>query len=183
MRELDLLDQQIIVELRRDGRLTNTEIARRLGVSEATIRSRLHRLTSAGIIRVAAAVNLTRLGYNVHVIIGVKCDVDRIPHVMRGLADVSEVRMVSAVSGRWEMLVTASFRSRKDLLSFLTDCLGVMPGVHKAEALHVLREVKRDSYYWETQPLPMTASKDASAVDQEQDRAEADSSEVISDSM
>ncbi|MHB0868991.1 MAG: Lrp/AsnC family transcriptional regulator, partial [Chloroflexota bacterium] len=124
MHGLDLLDQQIIVELRRDGRLTNTEIARRLGVSEATVRSRLHRLTSAGIIRVAAAVNLTRLGHNVHVIIGVKCDVDRIPHVMRGLADVREVRMVSAVSGRWDLLVTASFRSREDLLSFLTDCLG-----------------------------------------------------------
>jgi Lrp/AsnC family transcriptional regulator, regulator for asnA, asnC and gidA len=179
---LDLLDQQIIAELRRDGRLTNTEIARRLGVSEATIRSRFRRLTSAGIIRVAAAVNLTRLGYNVHVIIGVKCDVDRIPHVMCGLADVREVRMVSAVGGRWELLVTASFRSKEDLLSFLTDRLGGMPGVHKAEALHVLREVKRDSYYWETQPLPITASKDTKADGQEPDQGKTDSFGVVSDS-
>ncbi len=152
--ELDALDLQIIAELRQRGRQANTDIARRLGVSESTIRSRFQRLVKEGIIRVAAAVNLTRLGYDLHVIVGVHCAADRIADVMRELADVEEVRMVSAVSGAWDLLLTASFRSRDDLFSFLTERLGGLPGVRKAEALHVLREVKRDYYFWETLPLP-----------------------------
>jgi Lrp/AsnC family transcriptional regulator, regulator for asnA, asnC and gidA len=154
MSNLDTLDHQIIVELRREGRLANTEIARRLGVSEATIRSRVQRLVTEGIIRVAASVNLTSLGYDIHVVIGIHCDSDRILDVMRELGEVREVRMVSAVSGQWDLLATASFRSKEDLFGFLTGYVANIAGVQKTETIHVLREAKRDSYYWEAQPLP-----------------------------
>ncbi len=158
MSDLDTLDRQIIVELRHDGRLANTEIARRLGTSEATIRSRVQRLVAEGIIRVAAAVNLTSLGYDVHVIIGIHCDANQIQDVMRKLSDVPEVRMVAAVSGQWDLLVTASFQSKEDLFGFLTGRLANMAGVRKTETIHMLREVKRDSYYWEAEPLPENSS-------------------------
>ena len=38
---IDELDAQIIRQLQVDGRLANTEIARRLGVSEGTVRKRI----------------------------------------------------------------------------------------------------------------------------------------------
>ena len=155
---LDTLDQQIIDELRRDGRQANTEIARRLGVGETTIRSRVQRLVGEGIIQVAAAVNLDKLGYGLYVLIGVHCAPGRVTDVMRTLSAIQEIRWVSAVSGRWELLITASFPSKEDLYSFITDNLGRMPGVSRAEAIHVLREIKRDYYYWETRPMPSLTS-------------------------
>lgn len=157
---LDSLDRQIIGELRRDGTQANTDIARRLGVSETTIRSRVRRLVNAGVVRIAAAVNLSRLGYDLHVFIGVHCSLDRMPEVMSELASIQEVRNVSAVSGDWDLLLTASFKSRAAMYDFLTERLGPMPGVWKTEVLHVLREVKRDYFFWETRSLPSTPSRD-----------------------
>lgn len=151
---LDSLDRQIIGELRRDGTQANTDIARRLGVSETTIRSRVRRLVNEGVVRIAAAVNLSRLGYDLHVFIGVHCSLDRMPAVMSELASILEVRNVSAVSGEWDLLLTASFESKAAMYEFLTERLGAMPGVMKTEVLHVLREVKRDYFFWETRALP-----------------------------
>ena len=41
--KLDQVDCQIISLLQVDGRLPNTEIAKRVGISEATVRARLNR--------------------------------------------------------------------------------------------------------------------------------------------
>ncbi len=82
--------------------------------------------------------------------------------------------MVSAVSGRWDLLLTASFRSREDLLGFLTERLGRLNGVLKSETLHVLREVKRDSYYWEAKPLSASSLPLEGGVELERDRADND---------
>jgi Lrp/AsnC family transcriptional regulator for asnA, asnC and gidA len=146
---LDELDHQIIAELRRDGRLANTEIARRLGVSEATIRNRIQRLTGAGVIQIGAMVNLARLGYEQYVIIGVHCDNHRLLEVAEALAAMPEVRYVSCVTGRYDLVVAGLFASRDELFDFLTKRLGSMPGVGNTETMHLLRPVKRDFDYWE----------------------------------
>lgn len=50
MRDLDELDLAIMDELRRDGRLTNSELARRIGLTAAPCLRRVRRLEEAGII-------------------------------------------------------------------------------------------------------------------------------------
>ena len=47
---LDTIDRKIIRILQRDGRTPNVEIARQAGISEATVRKRLERLVSEGVI-------------------------------------------------------------------------------------------------------------------------------------
>ncbi len=51
MRDLDDLDRRMIAELRVDGRASATSLSNRLGVSRATINSRLDRLTREGIVQ------------------------------------------------------------------------------------------------------------------------------------
>ena len=41
---LDQLDCQMIELLQKDGRISNTDIAKEIGMSEATVRTRLNRL-------------------------------------------------------------------------------------------------------------------------------------------
>jgi len=43
-RGLDVTDQEIIKQLQIDGRISNTQMAKDLGTSEATVRTRLNRL-------------------------------------------------------------------------------------------------------------------------------------------
>ncbi len=52
------IDYSIIRLLADDGRMSNTEIARRLGVSEATVRQRIKQLVESGKIRVTSQVNV-----------------------------------------------------------------------------------------------------------------------------
>ena len=49
---LDEINGQIIDILREDGRSSNASIARRLGMSEGTIRRRLNMLINSGIVKV-----------------------------------------------------------------------------------------------------------------------------------
>lgn len=61
--QIDAFDRKIIDELRRDGRLTVTELARRVGLSKTPCQVRLKRLTESGIIRGFRAVtDSVRLG-------------------------------------------------------------------------------------------------------------------------
>lgn len=48
---MDQLDQKILEILRRDARTTNTEIARRVGLTEGAVRNRIRKLVKTGVIR------------------------------------------------------------------------------------------------------------------------------------
>ena len=54
---IDELDSKIIEKLQKDGRVSNTDLAKSLKVSEATIRGRIKRLTDEGIIQIVAVSN------------------------------------------------------------------------------------------------------------------------------
>jgi Lrp/AsnC family transcriptional regulator, regulator for asnA, asnC and gidA len=146
---LDALDHQLIDQLRRDGRLANTEIARRLGVSETTVRNRIQRLVGEGVLQVAAILNLSRLGYEVDVIVGIHCAPSRAEEVAAELGAMPEVRYLAYVTGRYDLLLAAFFQSREELFEFLVERLGKIPGIARTETLNVLRLARRDYDFWE----------------------------------
>lgn len=55
--ELDELEVSLIRLLAEDGRMSNSEIGRTLGVSEANVRQRLKKLAETGVLHVAAILN------------------------------------------------------------------------------------------------------------------------------
>ena len=69
MRErLDAIDWKILAELQRDGRITNVELSRRVGISAPPCLRRMRALEDAGIIRgYRALLDEKRLGYEVTV--------------------------------------------------------------------------------------------------------------------
>lgn len=69
MRErLDAIDWKILAELQRDGRITNVELSRRVGISAPPCLRRMRALEEAGIIRgYRALLDEKRLGYEVTV--------------------------------------------------------------------------------------------------------------------
>ncbi|NDA42890.1 MAG: winged helix-turn-helix transcriptional regulator [Gammaproteobacteria bacterium] len=56
---IDKLDLRILAELRRDGRISNTELALKVGLSESACLRRVRQLESSGLIeRYMARLNL-----------------------------------------------------------------------------------------------------------------------------
>jgi Lrp/AsnC family transcriptional regulator, regulator for asnA, asnC and gidA len=142
---LDALDEQIITALRRDGRQANTQLGRQLGVSETTIRKRIQKLRDAGIIEVRAFVDLRHLGLDWDIIILVNCAPGRIKEVAQRIGALSEVRYVAIMTGRYDLMVAAFFRSQAELLAFLLDRLSTIEGITRTESLHRLQATKYDS--------------------------------------
>ncbi|MCW5774639.1 MAG: winged helix-turn-helix transcriptional regulator, partial [Rhodospirillaceae bacterium] len=50
-RELDAIDLKILRELQRDGRLTNQDLAKKVGLSQSPCLRRVRRLERAGIVK------------------------------------------------------------------------------------------------------------------------------------
>ena len=69
---MDELDLRIIGSLQKDGRTSNSDLARELGVSEGTIRRRLWRLVQRDVIRITAVPNIEKMGYAATALVGVQ---------------------------------------------------------------------------------------------------------------
>ena len=68
LNRLDPIDRKILAELQADGRMTNVELARRVGISAPPCLRRVRTLEEAGLIRgYHAEVNARDLGFEVQV--------------------------------------------------------------------------------------------------------------------
>ena len=98
--ELDSLDQQIVVLLRTDGRMSFTEISKRLSIPEATARYRVQRLLQSGLIQITAWPNPEKLGRPNVLILWLTIDKGQIDAVSEQLASMNEVRFAATLIGR-----------------------------------------------------------------------------------
>lgn len=141
----DVVDRQIVQVLQGDGRTPNVEIARRVGVSEATVRKRLARLLSEGMIRVRALPDAARTGFSTIAFMTLSVDLARAGQIAETIARLPEIRTIHLTTGGSELLVQAWFRSNDDLLRFMTEQIGPIPGIRRTKTSHVLRTIKDGS--------------------------------------
>lgn len=139
---LDETDLRVVRLLQSDGRMSNVDIARALGMSEATVRKRVDRLLTEKVIRVVALPDLAAVGYPVVTLITLKVDLAQVEPVSRALADLPEVRWVSYATGEYDLALETVFASDEELVSFLTGQLAAIPGILSASTAHVLRTAK-----------------------------------------
>ncbi|TAK36499.1 MAG: AsnC family transcriptional regulator [Chloroflexota bacterium] len=145
--QLDDLDLSIIGALRNDGRETATELARRFGVTEATIRNRIGRLVKEDMMRIVAVADPHKIGYSIDTLIGLAVDADKITDVAEQLTAMEEVRYVGVATGSYDIIIAAYFRSNDEMYSFITSRLGTVPGIRRSESWHLLKVFKR-TYDW-----------------------------------
>src|SRR3546814_10338310 len=91
--KLDLIDRKILTDLQADGRMTNVELAQRVGISAPPCLRRVRALEEAGYIRgYHAELNPQQLGYGVTVfaMVGLKRQAEQdliaFEHTVAGLA-------------------------------------------------------------------------------------------------
>jgi Lrp/AsnC family transcriptional regulator for asnA, asnC and gidA len=166
--DLDTIDREMIGLLQRDGRMSNVEIARRIGVSEATVRKRLERLVSEKVIRITAVPAADKVGLSVNAFFTFDVDLSRIDRVADELAKLPEVRAVYYTTGETDLIVEAWFASSDALLRFLTHHVAAIPGIKRTATSHILRTIK-DCSRW---VLPPTAPPRILVVDDDPDFVE-----------
>lgn len=140
---IDELDRRIIAFLQVDGHASNVDIARALGVAEATVRKRIDRLISEGVMRIVAVPRVDKLGWEVETVILLKVDPAQALRIGEQLAAMREVRTVRYTTGEYDLIIEAVFPSNDDLLHFLTNRLASIPGIQATVTSHVLKNIKQ----------------------------------------
>ena len=139
---IDDKDAAIIEALRRDGRASNAEIARKMGVSEGTIRRRLSRLLDEGIIeiRVASAERPTETAFGA--IIEITVRPDSLDAVLERARALDETRFVASVAGCCDIIARIEVEDADGLSRFLSERLRPIPGIERAETSIILNAAK-----------------------------------------
>lgn len=118
---LDDVDRAVMAELRRDARLPNAAIAKRVGVDPATVSRRTHRLVEFGIVYYEVEIDPAVQGLGVDTMIWISMAPGKIGDLAQKLSRHPYCRFVAATSGRFDLVVSAVVPHRQDLVAFVDE--------------------------------------------------------------
>jgi len=140
---MDAIDRQISELLRENGRRANVDIAREIGISEGTVRKRVERLVSGGVLRIVGLVEPRKIGLGVRALISLQVELARLELASQVLAHMPEVMSVYVVTGEYDLVIEAVFASNEDLMAFLGERVSKIPGIVGSTTAHVLQVLKQ----------------------------------------
>jgi len=126
---VDKLDLSVIGILSKNSRTSFMEIARKLKVSESTIRKRISGLEKKGVIKkYSLVVDTSKMGFENIALIGVDVEPERYFDVAKKLAELDEVRYAATSTGDHMFMLEVWTRNGEDLRAF-SDKLKGLEGV------------------------------------------------------
>lgn len=144
--DLDAIDWKILKELQDNGRMTNVELSRRVGISAPPCLRRVKRLEDAGIIRgYRALLDARMLGLDVvaFCLIGLKHQSDA---ELKAFAERTRgwpvVRAAWMVSGESDFMLHCVARDLATFQSFVIEDLTSSPNVDTVRTALTIRQVK-----------------------------------------
>ena len=140
---MDDLDRRIVEMLQTDGRMPYRDIARKLHVSDGTVRFRVGKLIRRSILRFSASINPFRLENGITALVGMQLEKRTHQETMEKISQMRGVVSVCNVTGRYDLLVEVFFRSRQDLRKFLVDDLSRIGGVNHTETFVYLDAIRK----------------------------------------
>jgi len=140
-KRIDATDMKIIRLLQKNGRMSNTEIAKQTGVSETTVRYRLQRLTKEEFIQIVAMVNPLKIGFGIEGSIRIKADIKAIDQVAEKLKTIDSLYFVARSMGAYDFDAEYYVKSSSELKE-LIDLINAMQGVTDTDISTVLDYVK-----------------------------------------
>lgn len=146
--KLDAVDREILFHLRHDGRLTNVELARRVGLTPPPCLRRLKRLEDAGVISgYRAVVNPAAVGRGLEVMIDVEVsanDLKTFENLEETLASYEEVIELRRMYGRPDYFLRVAVADDSAYNTFLTTKLTGLPGILRVVSHLTMKKIKSD---------------------------------------
>ena len=144
--DLDRIDLSILVELQREGRLSNADLAERVNLSPSATLRRVQRLEAEGVIAgYAARLDPSKLGLGLQAFVRLQLARHDREAIARFAADVEqwqEVVACHALTGDMDYLLHVVVEDLDHFSRFLLDHLLASAGVADVNTSFVLRAVK-----------------------------------------
>ncbi|WP_255247017.1 Lrp/AsnC family transcriptional regulator [Sphingopyxis sp. GW247-27LB] len=147
MNEIDAIGRKILRELSREGRISNLDLAERVGLSPSACLRRVQELERSGVIRgYRARIDPARTGttFIAYVTVGLSRHTkDAQAGFEAAIAEAPEVRECHNVTGSIEYLLRVEAADLAAYKHFHTEVLGVLPQVN-AITTYVLMDSPKD---------------------------------------
>lgn len=148
MYEIDKTDYDIVALLMDDGRMSASEIARRLGdVTERTVRYRIARMAEQGLIHISAVINPRALGFDAVADVFLEVESDLITEVANTVAQFDNISYVAYSIGQTDVSVQVIAQNTAEVYRFVTEVIRKIPGVRKTTT-SIVPSIIKDVYQW-----------------------------------
>lgn len=139
---MDELDLDLLRELNINARKSLRELARELKISLSTCSARVKKLEKEAIIKgYTPVIDAEKVGYTLFAIIELRISKGKLIAVQKKIAKDPRVYGVYDVTGEWDSIVIARFKSSEELNNFIKSVLS-MEYVERTNTHVVLNIVK-----------------------------------------
>ncbi len=140
---MDQKDKKILEILGNDSRTPYTEIAKKLRLSESTIRRRIKALEEGGVIqKYSIVVNPAKVGYNTVAIVGLDVEPSKFLTVASKMAELDEVKYVATSTGDHMIMFEIWTRDGKELMRIISEKIGKIEGINRICPSIILEKLK-----------------------------------------
>jgi Lrp/AsnC family transcriptional regulator for asnA, asnC and gidA len=144
----DLLDEinlKIIDILSKDSSTSFVDIAKKIGISDATVHIRVRRLLTARIIsKFTISVNNGRLGYDHLAFLGINIEPGFAEAVVSGLAKVDAVLEIHEMHGRFDLILKIRAKDLEEMRDIVVRRIRSLPHILEIELMTVLKSRKEE---------------------------------------
>lgn len=146
-REIDKIDQRILEELERNGRLSIVELSARVNLTNTPCSERVKRLEKTGYITgYRATLNMDQLGLGHLMVVQVSLAAtggdNSLEAFNKAISQVPEIESCLMVAGSFDYLLTVRTRDVAHFREVLGDQINTLPGVHQTSSFAVMEVVK-----------------------------------------
>ncbi|MEM2761005.1 MAG: Lrp/AsnC family transcriptional regulator [Nitrososphaerales archaeon] len=153
MNKFDELDMKVLSELIRDASISVPRLSKKLNINASVLYSRIKRLVKKSLIKkFTVIINDEMLGINVKALIGLNRDPKLKESIHVELLKIPEVRAISEVTGRFDMLVTVSTHTLEELHTLVIEKIGRIEGIQNTETFVEMQRTEKEPQYM-LQPL------------------------------
>jgi Lrp/AsnC family transcriptional regulator for asnA, asnC and gidA len=142
---LDDVNLKILDILSRDSSTPFVEIAKQIGISDATVHIRVRRLTAAGIIsKFTISVNNNLLGYDHLAFMGINVEPGSAEEVTVNLTNIDEVLEIHEMHGRFDLLLKIRAKDLNQMREIVVNKIRKLPNIIETELMTVLKSRKEE---------------------------------------
>ena len=148
MAKVDNLDLKILSELSDDAAISIPKLSKKIDVNTSVVYSRIKRLLKRKMIeKYTIEVNDKELGYTVKSFTGINIDSKQRDNVINGLFEISGVREISEVTGRFDILITMHAKNLAEMHRLISEGIGKIQGIIGSESFVEMKRRKKQTPY------------------------------------
>ena len=142
VRKLDRIDRRLVALLQKDGRMPTVAIAKELGISETTARSRLKRLIKEETIKVVAVSNPIQLGFEIIGNIKLSIDLKKKDAILQALKRIDAINYVALTTGGNDIDIEFIAGSLEEFKTLVFEKISQIDGVNSVETSLIVEIIK-----------------------------------------